>query len=487
MTDPQWRQQPEPPAPRAASSLAAVVVLVLVFVVGLAVGQSGVLVPRSPRPSPVSTAPSLGPATLPPGLPADFEVFWEALDLVRDNFVGRDALTDQQLTYGAIRGMVDALGDTGHSIFLTPEAVQAEAESLGGQIIGIGVLLGTRDDRVVVVSVISGGPADRAGLRIGDSIVAVDGESVEGLHPEEVAPRVRGEEGTTVVVTVERASTGERLDFSIRRERLRFPAASWTRVPGTQLALHRLIQCSTGSAAEMRTVRDEAVAAGATAFILDLRSNPGGYVPEAVDVASLFLSDAVVYIRELAGGERIPVESNDAIVASDLPLVVLVDEGSASSAEIVSGAFASNGRGQLVGDTTFGTGTVLLSYGLADGSAIRLAVERWRTPDGELIFGRGIEPTVEVALPDDQAPLEPSDVARLPPDSVDELPDDQLRRAIELLSDYPGAPSDRGPPRSLVDRPRARISRSRCVWLGTTVELNLDGALLRAADDAQGE
>ena len=449
MTDPHAdlrSEFPSGPAPRAASSLAAVVVLVLVFIVGLAIGQSGALSSGgAARPSPVSVGPSRAPATgapsatgplpsQPSGAPSDFGLFWDALQVVRQNFVGRDDLTDEQVTYGAIRGLIDALGDTGHSIFLTPEAVQAENESLGGRVVGIGVLLGVRNEQVVVVSVISGGPADLAGIRSGDAIVAVDGESVQGLQPEEVAPRVRGDAGTTVAVTVERPATGERLEFGIVREELRFPAASWTMVPGSTIGLLRLIQFSSGAADELRTARDEAIAAGATALILDLRSNPGGFVNEAVDTASLFLSESVVYIRELADDQRIPVRTNSEVPATDMPLVVLIDEGTASSAEIVSTAIRSAGRAELVGTTTFGTGTVLLNFDLPDGSAIRLAVERWLTPDGDLIFGQGIEPTVDVPLPADEIPLDPADVRDLTPEEVQSLPDSQLRRAIELLS-----------------------------------------------------
>ena len=447
MTDPYGYfqpSQPPPPAPRAASSLAAVLVLVLVFLVGLAIGQSGALSSgAAPRPSPVSIGPSRAPGTgapppasapVPSGAPANFDLFFDALQIIRQNFVGRDDLTDQQITYGAIRGLVNALGDTGHSIFLTPEAVQAENESLGGRVVGVGVLLGTRNDQVVVVSVISEGPADRAGIRTGDSIVTIDGQSVTGLEPEEVAPKVRGDAGTTVAITIERPSTGERLDFSIVREELHFPAASWALVPGTNIGLLRLIQFSSGAADELQAARDQALAAGATSLILDLRSNPGGFVNEAVDTASLFLSDKVVYIRELADDQRLPVQTDSEIPATDVPLVVLIDEGTASSAEIVSAAIGSADRADLVGETTFGTGTVLLNFNLPDGSAIRLAVERWLTPDGDLIFGQGIEPTVEVPLPVDEIPLEPTDVRDLTPQEVQTLPDSQLRRAIELLS-----------------------------------------------------
>lgn len=442
MTDP-YGSGPQPPVGKPASALAGVLLLLLVFFVGLAVGQSGILAPVS-RPSPVSVGPtpaagstllpSNGPQpTLATAAPANFGLFWQALEVIRENFVGRDEVTEQQITYGAIRGLVEALGDTGHSIFLTPEAVQAESASLDGTVIGIGVLLGERDDRIVIVSVIDGGPADRAGLRTGDAVVEVDGQSISGLAPEEVAPKVRGAAGTTVAVSVERPSTGERLDFSIVREQLSVPAASWAMVPGTDIAHLRLVQFSSGAAGQLQAARDQAVAAGATSFMLDLRSNPGGFVHEAVDTASLFLAEDVVYIRELADDQRIDVPTNDTIPATDAPLVVLIDEGTASSAEIVSAALRSAGRAELVGDTTFGTGTVLLNFGLPDGSAIRLAVERWLTPDGELIFGRGIEPTIPIALPVDEIPLDPNEISQFAPARIPNLPDSQLRRAIELL------------------------------------------------------
>ena len=432
---------PQPPVARPAAALAGLLVVLLVFMVGLAVGSSGILAPRSTsRPSPVAAQPTPSPspnstgAPLPSNVPSNFALFWQALQTVRESFVGRGELTDEQLTNGAIRGMIEALGDTGHSVFLTRDAVRAENDSLGGTIVGIGVLLGERNGQVVVASVISGGPADDAGIRPGDRIVTVDGESIEGLAPDEVAPRVRGEAGSTVVLNVERPATGEELEFSIVREELRFPAAYWAMVPGTDIGLLRLVQFSTGSADELRTARDEAIAEGAQSLILDLRSNPGGYVDEAVNIASLFLSDRVVYLREDAAGTRTEVRTNAAVEATDLPLVVLIDEGSASSSEIVTGAIRSAARAELIGTTTFGTGTVLQTFPLTDGSAVRLATERWLTPDGELIFGQGIEPTIEVVLPADQTPLDPVDVRDVPADQVGELPDDQLTRAIELLS-----------------------------------------------------
>jgi carboxyl-terminal processing protease len=430
---------PQPPNARPATAIAALLLLVVVFVTGVAVGQGGLFGRPSgsgaQTPAPItSPVPGQSPAAeVQP--PVEFELFWQALDTVRREFVGRDDLDERELTYGAIRGMIDALGDTAHSVFLTPEEVAAEQESLGGSIVGIGVLLGERDGQVIVVSVVSRSPAQRAGIRAGDAIVEIDGQSTAGLAPDQLAARVRGAEGSTVDVTVTRPPTGERLTFSIVRELIRIPAASWTLVPGTTIGLLRLSQFSTGSADELKVARDSAIAAGATSLILDLRGNPGGYVDQAVAAASLFLRDATVYIRETATGERIPVPTNADASTTDLPLVVLVDQNTASSAEILSGALKAAGRGPLLGTRTFGTGTVLLHFPLADGSSIRLAVERWLTPDEELIFGEGIAPTEEVRLEPDAVQIEPDDLREVPPDEVGSILDNQLLRAIELASD----------------------------------------------------
>jgi carboxyl-terminal processing protease len=217
------------------------------------------------------------------------------------------------------------------------------------------------------------------------------------------------------------------------RAKIDFPVASWAFVPGTHIADLRLIQFSTGAADDLRKVRDEAIAQGATGFILDLRSNPGGFVPEAVNTASLFLHDKTVYVRELADHERIPVQTNNDYPATDLPMVMLIDAGTASSAEIVSAAIKSAQRGDLVGETTFGTGTVLLTFNLNDGSAVRIAVERWLTPDGDLIFGKGIAPTVEVAMPTTATPLEPQQLAALTPEQVPTMEDSQMLKGIQIL------------------------------------------------------
>jgi carboxyl-terminal processing protease len=457
---PAW--EPPPPVARPAAGFAAIILVLVVFFVGVVVGSTGVLgrvagaatagsgVSSVTRASSATAQPAGGTEPVgstvagsqPSDAPPDFDLFWQALDVIEKNFVGRADVDPKQLTYGAIRGMVDALGDTGHSVFLTPDQAQAEQNALDQNVVGIGVLLGQRDNQTIVASVVPGSPAQQAGLKAGDVIVAVDGQSVAGLAPDELAAKVRGEAGTSVTVTIQRPATGEQLDFTIVRQQIKFPSVSWTMVPGTNIALLRMSQFAAGSADELQAARDAAIAAGANSLILDLRGNPGGYVDQAVKATSEFLHGKTVYVRQTADGQTIPVLTDDSVSSTDLPLVVLIDANTASSAEIMSGAIKSAGRGPLVGETTFGTGTVLLPFTLSDGSVVRLAVERWLTPDGELIFAKGVTPTDPIALAPNDVAVEPDDLRNVAPDQLSTITDTQLLRAIDLA----GGPKYSPPP-----------------------------------------
>jgi carboxyl-terminal processing protease len=421
-----------------------------VFVVGVAVGSSGAL-GRSTPPGAAATPPAVRPsnaavATVSPNAPSDFGVFWEALDLIQQKFVGRADVDPQTLTYGAIRGMVEALGDTGHSVFLTPEQAQAEQDALNRNVVGIGVVIGGKDGQIVITSVVPDSPAQQAGLKAGDVIVAVDGQSTAGMSPEELVANVRGDAGTSVTVTVQRPSTTETLDFTITRQTINFPSVSWTMVPGTDIALIRYSQFGAGSADELLAARDAALGAGATAIVLDLRGNPGGYVDEAVKSASQFMHDTVVYISQNADGSEEPVKTQDSIPSTDVPLVVLVDNNTASSSEIMSGALQAAGRAPIVGETTFGTGTVLNAFELSDGSYVNLAIQRWLTPTGELIFGKGITPDDVVALGPDDVPIEPADLRDMSADQLASVTDRQLLTAISVLGGPTFSPASSAAP-----------------------------------------
>lgn len=358
----------------------------------------------------------------------------EARDVIQDNFVIREATTDEQLQVGALTGMVDVLGDTGHSRFLTPSMVEEQNNYIAGEFEGIGAYVEMRDGFVTIVSPIDNSPAQAAGILPGDIVTAVDGRDVAGLALQEVVDMILGPAGTPVTLTLFRPENGEELTLTLERARIELQNVTWTLLPGTTLAQIRIAGFSADVGDDLDAAIEAAQDQGATGLILDLRNNPGGLLHEAVNVAGLFLpDDTVVVLRQDADGDvREERSNNDA--PTGLPLVVLINQGSASASEIVSGALQDHGRATLVGETTFGTGTVLNEFGLSDGSAILLATEQWLTPDGRVIWREGIVPDEMVALNGPVQLLVPETAGDLTADEVAASEDTQVARAIEILS-----------------------------------------------------
>ncbi len=407
-------------------------------------GGSGAATPTGSASSPASTSqpdatPTPVPATdgpapsTPPGAPADFAVFWQAYQLLKDNYVDPSKLTDQNLTYGAIRGMLEAVGDTGHTGFLTPDEVAAEQQYLDGTLTGIGVLVNQRVSPPVVVSVFDGTPAAAAGIRVGDTIVAIDGKSVSTMSADQVVSSIRGSPGTTVTLTVQHAGQTGTVDIPIVRAKITVPVVTWAMVPGTTIADIRVTSFSTGAGAAVKQAIQDATAAGAQKIVLDLRGNPGGYVTDATDIASQFVGSGTIYQEKDRSGTIKSIPPNPGGIATQVPLVVLVDQGSASASEIVSGAIQGNQRAKVVGATTMGTGTEVLPYPLSDGSVVRIGFVEWLTPTGQSIFGRGITPDVPVALPTDGSVVDPSTLKSMSADQFASSKDTQLQRAVQLL------------------------------------------------------
>jgi carboxyl-terminal processing protease len=360
-------------------------------------------------------------------------LYAEALDTVRDDYVDQEAIDPEKQTYGAIEGMLDTLGDEGHTRFLTPEEREQNREGLSGTYEGVGIEVEHRDDKVVVVVPIEGSPADRAGVESGDVVVAVDGESVREEGVSEIVEEIRGPEGTGVKLTVLRG--GEERVFDLERAEIEQLVVSWTLIPESDVAHMRLASFSDDSAEKLAQAFEEARAAGAHRFILDLRNNAGGRLDQAVRMAGNFLEPgSVVYLREDASGGREEIEVEGGAEPIDAPMAVLVNEGTASSSEILAGALRDNDRATVIGEKTFGTGTVLSEFVLRDGSAILLGVAEWLTPDGDFIRETGIAPDVEVALSEDAEPLTPSESRGLSKEEILER-DAQLARALENLQD----------------------------------------------------
>ena len=378
---------------------------------------------------------SQSPAALSGENQENVRLYAEALKEVEDDYVDQEAVDPEKQTYGAIQGMIESLGDEGHTRFLTPEEVERNRQGLSGKYVGIGVQLENQEEQVVVSAPIDGSPADEAGVKTGDVIVAVDGEGVEGEDVAQIAEKVRGPEGSPVELTVRRGE--EEQSFDLEREELAVETASWNLIPETDVAHLRLTSFSQDAAEQLRLAMDEAREAGAERFVLDLRDNPGGQVDQAIAVTELFLGpEEVVYVRRDASGEKDEVRTSDDAEPTDAPVVVLTNGGTASSAEIVAGALRDNGRAEVVGETTFGTGTVLAERTLSDGSAILLGIAEWLTPNGDFIRESGIEPDVEVALAEGQEPLIPGEEEEMTRQEILDG-DAQLKRAFEALEGVP--------------------------------------------------
>jgi carboxyl-terminal processing protease len=404
---------------RLAGLLALTVLVVTVFTSGAALERAGLLPGRATESEPAAAE--------------DFTLIRQAWDLLHTEYVGASELDSRGLAHAAIEALAEGTGDTGHTRFMTPAEREAAREDLSGSFVGIGVQVDLEADEVTIVDVFADSPAQRAGLQRGDTILEVDGVETTGSPIDEVVQRVRGPEGTEVRLSIGREGLDEPLDIVVTRATIERPAVSWTMVPGTTIAHIRLDQFQTGAADEFGAALKGAEADGASGAIIDLRGNPGGYVDEARAIASQFLSSGVVYQTRDARGNVAPNDVVEGGVALDLPIVVLVDAGTASSSEITAGALQDAGRATVVGTQTFGTGTVLGEFVLTDGSALRIGTVEWLTPEGRRIWHEGITPDEIVELPADVFPLSPTEVAELSPDELAKTDDAQLLRALDLV------------------------------------------------------
>ena len=373
---------------------------------------------------------SAGPAAS-AGVPT-WSLLDQAYELLRTNYVDPSGLDPATLLQGAIRGLMDAVNDTGHTGYLTAAEVKARDQSLSGTFVGIGAVLDLRNNAATVVRVIPDSPAEKAGLRAGEVILRVDGASVAGQTVEQIVVKVRGPEGTSVTLGLQDIDGSER-SLTIVRAKLNLPLVSWSLAPGSKDAVIRLESFSTGAAKALVGAITAARAKGAAGIVLDLRANPGGYVNEAVDVASQFLGSGVVYVSQDRSGKQVPHEVAGGGVATNIPLVVLVDGQTASSAEIVTGAIQDAGRATVVGETTYGTGTVVGTFPLADGSAVTIGTERWLTPKGRAIWREGLTPDQTVALAQGVNFLVPDDFAALGAGGIAGTQDAQLKAALAAL------------------------------------------------------
>jgi len=363
----------------------------------------------------------------------NFLLLSEASNLIRRFYVDRAAEQPTALTYGAISGMVDALGDTGHSRFLSPFMVKEMAEMERNKFQGIGAEVQSKGGQIVIVAPLDGSPAERAGLKPGDIILRVNGQGVAGRPLDQVVNEISGPAGTSVTLTILKPVSGEMRELTLVRATVQTHNITWHMLPNSRIVHLRIAAFDKGVSADLGRGLIEAKKEPVTGLILDLRNNPGGLLDEAVDCASQFLKGGNVLLEKNALGEERPVPAKAGGQATEIPLVVLVNGGTASGAEIVAGALRDAHRGSLVGETTFGTGTVLSEFKLSDGSALLLAIEEWLTPAGDVIWHKGITPNVVVALAAAVSPVFPESERTMTVEQLQHSGDAQLLKAIELL------------------------------------------------------
>jgi carboxyl-terminal processing protease len=330
---------------------------------------------------------------------AAFETFWEALDVIRSGAY-KPVADEKTLTYGAIAGSLRSLDDP-YTVFSDPVDTAVQQPDLAGEFEGIGAYVTTDEEgRLVIQTPMRGQPAEKAGVKAGDVVIKVDGKDITGLGVNEAVLLIRGPKGTTVTLTILRESEPAPIDIAVVRDKIDIPSVDNVRTLGDlgapEVGYLQLSVFGEETRAELVRAIDELRRAGARALIVDVRNNPGGYLQTAIGVASEFIADKTIVYQEDSSGQRVAMTAESGGHALDLPLVLLVNRGSASASEILAGAIHDNQRGVLVGETTFGKGSVQNVHKLSDNSELRVTIAAWLTPSGGLIHKKGIAPDVLV-------------------------------------------------------------------------------------------
>jgi carboxyl-terminal processing protease len=346
-----------------------------------------------------------------------FKPFWETWAIVHSQFVDQP-VDDMAMMRGAIRGMLESLGDE-HTSYMDPQEYDDANSGLEGSYEGIGAYVDTGGDFLTITSPIPGSPAENAGLKPGDKIIAIDGEDMTGVNPELARRKVLGPSGTSVVLTILREGNEEPFDVKITREKINIASVE-SKMLENNIAYIKLNTFGDTTSQDFKKQLGDLMDQNPKGLIFDLRNNGGGYLQTAVEIASQFIPKGVILYEQYGDGHKDSYEAIPGGLALDIPMVVLINKGSASASEIVAGALQDDSRAQLVGETSYGKGSVQNWIPLQDEQgAVRVTIAKWLTPEGRTIHKLGLTPDVVVELTDKDA------AAKLDP---------QLDKAIELLS-----------------------------------------------------
>lgn len=352
------------------------------------------------------------------GIPenVDFSLFWETWRQAERNFLDRTQMDPQKMIYGAITGMINSLGDPYTNFFEPKEAEEFEQE-LSGKYQGIGTVVGIRDNQLIVISPFKGSPAELAGLKPGDSILKIGDVYTADISIDKAVELIKGPEGTKVKLLIERENWDNTKEIEIQREVIKIPTLEWE-IKDENIALIKIYQFNGILESEFKKIVPDILNSKVDRIILDLRNNPGGYLETAQNIAGWFLEkDKVIVLEdEGEGKEKKVYKSNGRATFSTFPVVVIINNGSASASEILAGALRDQRGIQLVGETSFGKGSVQKPIFLSDGSFLKVTIAKWLTPNGHCINEMGLEPDVVVEV------------------SEDEIEQDlQLEKAIEMI------------------------------------------------------
>jgi carboxyl-terminal processing protease len=395
--------------------ITVVVLLAAGFVAGRWTASQGLVIPGL-------TGPTWAQTGTPDSLEQTFVPFWQAWTIVHQEFVDQP-VNDADLMQGAIRGMLAALGDT-HTLYESPSESQISDTSLSGELEGIGATVDPDPNGLKIVSPLPGSPAEAAGLLPGDLIIQADGTDLAGMNYYEAIALVRGPANSSVHLVVMRDGVIDPLEFDLVRARIAIPSVESKMLTG-QIAYVKINTFGQQTTSELNAALNTLLKQNPRGLVLDLRNDPGGYLDTAIEVASQFLPNGTVVMREKYGdGHEVVFKAKRGGLATDIPMVVLVNEGSASASEIVAGAIQDNQRGVIVGETSYGKGTVQQIHPLQQNAGVvRVTIARWLTPTGRSIDKVGITPNNAVAMT---------------PEDVTAKRDPQLDKAISLLG-QPGS------------------------------------------------
>ncbi|OGZ57243.1 MAG: hypothetical protein A2827_02160 [Candidatus Spechtbacteria bacterium RIFCSPHIGHO2_01_FULL_43_30] len=326
-----------------------------------------------------------------------FELLREGIDVIEEMYVESEKVEEEDLIYGAMEGMIKALGDP-HSTFLKPKLSKIFEENINGSFEGIGAEITIKEGVLTIVSPLKNSPAERAGVKSGDRVLYIDDTATDDLALDEAIQIIRGPKGEKVVLTIERNGVDGSIKIAIVRDTIKIPSTEWEEKEG-RIGYVALYQFTESASADFNNLANEILKSDVEKIILDLRNNPGGLLEVSVDIAGWFLDPGMVVAEErgvVESGKFYKTRGNGAL--SGYPLVILVNKGSASASEILAGALKDHRGVQLIGESTFGKGSVQQLVKLSDGSNIKITVAKWFTPSGISIDGNGLEPDIKVDM-----------------------------------------------------------------------------------------